>query len=267
MDIRRENKEDMKVVILAGGQPSTISNEGEGIPKPMAQIGERPILWHVMKEFACYGFDEFVICAGYKSEMIKDYFADFYLYNSDITVDLSNNTIEIHKNISENWKVTIIDTGLYSATGERIARIKKYITEENFIVTYGDCLSDISIHELVQAHQQAKKLATMTITRPTGRNKLLSIDDAKNMLIKDLASAECNNAWTDANVYVFNRQIFKYLQGNYSLEDQLFRELIKREQFHIYKHIGFWTPVETVRDKTKMESLWNAGMAPWKKWE
>ena len=257
----------MKVVILAGGMQSTLSNLGEGIPKPMAQIGEMPILWHVMKAFAYYGYNDFIICAGYKSEMIKDYFADFYLYNSDITVDLLKNTIEIHKRVSENWKVTIINTGLYSATGERITRVKNYVDEdENFIVTYGDCLSDIDIGALVGEHQKANRIATMTITRPTGRNKLVIIDDSKDLVAKE-AEATCDcKAWTDANLYVFNKEVFHYLAGNYSLEDQLFKQLISIEQLHIYRHNSFWTPVETVRDKTCMENLWNAGMAPWKKW-
>ena len=259
----------MKVVILAGGQPSTISNDREGIPKPMAQVGEMPILWHIMKNYATHGYREFIICGGYKVEMIKDYFADFYLYNSDITVDLQNNTIEIHKKVSEDWKVTIVNTGLYTATGERINKIKDYIDEDTFIVSYGDCLSNLDLNALVEEHIKSGKLATMAVARPTGRNELVTISDTGNFVV-DKASAEENKqcgAWTDANVYVFDCKIFHHLLGNYSLEDQLFKVLSQSGQMHVFKHEGFWIPVETVRDRCDMENLWNAGMAPWKIWE
>lgn len=259
----------MKVVILAGGQPSTISNDREGIPKPMAQIAEMPILWHIMKNYATYGYREFIICGGYKVEMIKDYFADFYLYNSDITVDLQSNTIEIHKKVSENWKVTIVDTGLYTATGERINRIKDYIEEDEFIVSYGDCLSDINLNDLVAEHRRAGKMVTMAVARPTGRNELVVMNESDNLLSDRALQSEnvdCG-AWTDANVYIFSRKVFQHLLGNYSLEDQLFKSLAEMEQIHIFRHKGFWIPVETVRDRCEMENLWNAGMAPWKIWE
>lgn len=259
----------MKIVILAGGNPSTISGEREGIPKPMALIGERPILWHIMKGFSGYGFNEFVICSGYKSETIKNYFADFYLYNSDITVDLQKNTIEIHKKVSENWKVTIVDTGLYTATGERINRIKNYIEEEDFIVTYGDCLSDLNISEVLKEHSKSDKIATMVVASPTGRNELVSIDCNNDLFndSKDVNGKKRSEAWTDANIYVFSNKIFSYLHGNYRLEEQLFKSLIQEKQMHVYKHRGFWMPVETVRDRSDMENLWNAGMAPWKVWK
>ncbi len=256
----------MKVVILAGGQPSTIASGREEIPKPMALIGEMPILWHIMKEFSWYGFHEFIICGGYKAEIIKDYFADFYLYNSDITVDLLNNKIEIHKKVSEDWKVTIVDTGLYSATGERISRIREYIKEEEFVVSYGDCLSDLDVRKLVEEHHGAGRMATMAAAAPTGRNQLIVVD-GRDCLREKKEQKEEFEAWTDANIYVFNKRIFHYLNGNYSLEDQLFRVLKQLDQIHVYKHRGFWMPVETVRDRSEMENLWNAGMAPWKVWE
>lgn len=259
----------MKVVILAGGQPSTISNDREGIPKPMAQIAEMPILWHIMKNYATYGYREFIICGGYKVEMIKDYFADFYLYNSDITVDLQNNTIEIHKKISEDWKVTIVDTGLFTATGERINKIKDYVDEDEFIVSYGDCLSDINLNDLVAEHRMAGKMVTMAVARPTGRNELVVMNESDNLIFDETLENEniACGAWTDANIYVFNRKVFNYLLGNYSLEDQLFKNLTEIEQIHVFRHKGFWIPVETVRDRCEMETLWNAGIAPWRIWE
>ncbi len=261
----------MKAVILAGGQPSTITSDREGIPKPMAQIGEMPMLWHIMKNYATYGIKEFIICSGYKAELIKDYFADFYLYNSDITVDLQRNTIEIHKKVSEDWKVTVVDTGLHTATGERINHIRNYVGEEDFLVSYGDCLSNLDLIKLEDTHKQAGKLVTMVVACPTGRNELVTIGEENELLAihseNYRGQYRSNEAWTDANIYMFNYRIFKYLMGNYSLEDQLFKVLMEMKQMQVYRHAGFWIPVETFRDRCDMETLWNAGMAPWKIWE
>ena len=256
----------MKVIILAGGLPSTISNEQTGIPKPMVEIGENPILWHIMKNFAQHGLTEFIICAGYRVDAIKDYFNDFYIYQSDITVDLSTNTIQIHKNVTEDWKVTIVDTGLYSATGQRVNKIQSYIDEEEFIVTYGDCLADINVEEVIAFHREHKKLATMIVARPTGRNTMMAIDKDGNYLGSQYNSADETDAWTNTGTYVFNREIFKYILGNYELEKQLLEMLVGRQQVMTYKHHGFWAPIETRRDKEKMENLWNAQIAPWKNW-
>lgn len=261
----------MKAVILAGGQPSTITNDREGIPKPMAQIGEMPMLWHIMKNYASYGVKDFIICGGYKVEMLKDYFADFYLYNSDITVDLQNNTIEIHKKVSEDWKVTIVDTGLHTATGERINRIRDYIGEEDFLVSYGDCLTDLDLTAFAKAHEKNGKLVTMAVARPTGRNELVAIGKEHELLTVHATRGEeqrtKSEAWADANIYMFNYRIFNYLMGNYSLEDPLFKTLTEMKQIEAFYHDGFWIPVETFRDRCDMENLWNAGMAPWKVWE
>lgn len=254
----------MKIIILAGGMPSTIAEDKEGIPKPMAEIGESPILWHIMKKYAAHGFSEFIICAGYKIDMIKDYFKDFYIYQSDITVDLQTNTIQIHKNITEDWKVTVVNTGLYSSTGQRISRIESYIQEEDFIVTYGDCLDDMNIEEIIKYHREQQKLATMVAARPTGRHTLLALDAAGNYLGKNREPH--TNAWTNTGTYIFRKQVFNYLMGNYSLEDQLLERLAQKQQITTYKHNGFWSPVETQRDKEDMRNLWNAGMAPWKTW-
>lgn len=252
----------MKVVILAGGQRSTISNEQEGVPKPMAEIGGKPMLWHIMKGFAAYGLNEFIICGGYKVDMIKEYFMDYYIYQSDITVDLQTNTIQIHKNRTEDWKVTVVDTGLYSATGQRVARIQEYIEEENFLVTYGDCLSDIDIAGLLMYHDENEKTATMTVARPTGRNEALEIDAAGRIRKVDKTSQE-NQAWTNACLYVLNKKVFGILNGNYNLEQILTDNLADKGELITYKHYGFWTPVETYRDRVNMENLWNAGVAPW----
>lgn len=252
----------MKVVILAGGTRSTISNEQEGIPKPMAEIGGKPLLWHIMKSFSAYGYNEFIICGGYRVNMIKEYFMDYYIYQSDITVDLQNNKVEIHKNRTEDWKVTVVDTGLYCATGQRVAQIQNYIEEENFIVTYGDCLSDINVSKMYDQHVKQGKIATMALARPTGRNKSMEIS-AEGYVVGSQHSAEENQAWTNACLIVLNKKIFSILNGHYELENFLINHLADEKQIATYKHKGFWTPVETYRDRVNMENLWNAGVAPW----
>ncbi len=256
----------MKVVILAGGLPSTIAEDKQSIPKPMVEIGENPILWHIMKSYSFYGFHEFIVCAGYKKEMIKDYFNDFYIYQSDITVDLKSNTIEVHQNISEDWKVTVVDTGLYASTGQRVSMIQKYIDSDEFIVNFGDCLSDIDVNKLVGAYRESGKLGTVALAHPAGRNKILDIDAEGNYLGRYKHDSEENQAWVNAGTYVFHKQVFHYLMGNYQLEKQLLETLADRKQIATYKHRGFWSPIETKRDKEHMENLWNAGIAPWKVW-
>ncbi len=252
----------MKVVILAGGQRSAISNEQEGIPKPMAEIGGKPLLWHIMKSFSAYGLNDFIICGGYKVNMIKEYFMDYYIYQSDITVDLQTNKIEIHKNRTENWKVTVVDTGLYSSTGQRVARVQEYIDEDEFIVTHGDCLFDIDVEKMIAYHEKQDRIATVAVAKPTGRNEALDIDpDGKIRKIQQ--NAATNEAWVNAGLYVLSRKAFSVLQGNYSLEDLLTDHLSGRGELITYKHNGFWATVETYRDMVNMENLWNAGMAPW----
>lgn len=252
----------MKVVILAGGTRSTISNDQEGIPKPMAEIGGKPLLWHIMKSFSFYGYNEFIICGGYRVNMIKEYFMDFYIYQSDITVDLQNNKIEIHKNRTEDWKVTVVDTGLYSGTGSRVAQIQNYITENTFVVVRGDCLSDINLTDMISFHKKQGRKATMAVARPTGRNEALQIAE-DGQILRDKDSIGESQAWINACLYVLDRKVFDILNGNYSLESFLFRHLADEGQLISYKHNGFWTPVETYHDRVNMENLWNAGMAPW----
>lgn len=256
----------MKAVILAGGFPSTISDDVAGIPKPMAEIGEHPILWHIMKHFASYGYNDFVICGGYKVNVLKEYFKDFYIYESDITIDLKQNTIEIHKNISEDWKVTVVDTGLHSSTGMRVSLIQKYIDEEDFIVTYGDCLSDIDVNQFVSFHKEQGKLTTMMVANPTGRNATVEIDADGKYKGKFTTGTE-NQSWVNACTYVMNRKAFSYMLGNYSLEQQFLQTMVEKDQVVTYKHPGFWSPIETKRDKQDLETKWNAGCAPWKSWE
>ena len=253
----------MKVVILAGGTKSSISNDSEGIPKPMVDIGGKPLLWHIMKYFSGYGLNEFIVCGGYRVDMLKEYFMDYYIYASDITVDLLNNTVEVHDKKTENWKVTVVDTGLFSATGQRVRLIEKYIDEDNFIVTYGDCLSDININAMIDTHIKNKKIATVAMAKPTGRNQLLPLDDAGKLCYDQFPKLSNDVAWVNADCFIFNKLIFNYLAGNYDLEKQLFIRLSEKQQLSTYRHNGYWTTVETNRDLVSVENLWNAGMAPW----
>lgn len=252
----------MQVVILAGGFKSTISGEQEGIPKPMAELGGKPILWHIMKSFSAYGINEFIICGGYKIEIIKEYFLDFYIYESDITVDLQNNTVKVHKNRTEDWKVTVVDTGENASVGERVLAIQKYIKGSDFIVSYGDCLSDIDVDALVKCHHDADKAATVVMAKPGGRSEIFSIEE-DGCLDFTKAGYRETNAWINANCYVLNKEVFSYLQSCCDLEKQFLRDFSGREQLVVYRHDGYWTAVETKRDLVAAEALWNQGNAPW----
>lgn len=252
----------MKVVILAGGQKSTISNEQVGIPKPMVEIGGKPMLWHIMKSFSAYGLNEFIICGGYKVDMIKEYFMDYYIYQSDITVDLQTNTIQIHKNRTEDWKVTVVDTGIQTSTGQRVSQIKEYVDDDTFLVTYGDCLSDINVKEMIEYHQQHGKKVTMAVAKPTGRNEALEIDSDGKLIEKQKGQRE-NQVWTNACLYALEPAVFDILTGDYNLEKMLAAGFAGQGELITYKHSGFWAPVETYRDRVNMEKLWNAGIAPW----
>lgn len=255
-------KSDMKVVILAGGMQSTISNEREGIPKPMVDIGGKPLLWHIMKYFSEYGFTEFVVCGGYKVDMIKEYFKDFYIYESDITVDLKNNSIKVHKNKTENWKVTVVDTGLFSATSQRVSMIEKYVGHD-FIVTYGDCLSDIDVQKLVETHISEGKTATIAMVKPSGREQLLPLDSCGVLHFESSFQVENDQAWINGDCFVFSQKVFSFLAGNYDLEKYLLGRLAELQQIAAYRHKGYWTAIETKRDLVEAENLWNAGIAPW----
>ena len=253
----------MKAVILAGGTPSTINNEREGIPKPMVEIGGRPMLWHIMKHFSLYGINEFIICGGYRVDLIKEYFTDFYIYESDITVDLEKNIIQIHKKVTEPWKVTVVDTGLDTMTGKRVSLIEKYIDEDTFIVTYGDCLSDIDVSQLLETHKRGHKCGTVTIAKPKGRNQILPIDENGSISYGKVMEDQNSDAWVNADCFVFSRDIFNYLQKDEDLEKQLLVSLAEDDQITTYCHKGYWRSIETRRDLVAAEKLWNTKSAPW----
>lgn len=256
----------MKAVILAGGTQSTVTEEYENIPKPMAEIGEKPLLWHTMKILSVYGINEFIICGGYRINVIKDYFRDFYIYQSDITVDLQSNAITCHKNVSENWKVTVVDTGITSSPGERLLQIAPYTCEEDFIVVHGDCVSNINIKNAIKFHKKNNRILTLTVAKPTGRSESLPVNKNGFYLDKDEAVLPQNQSWADACCRIFKNDIFTYLRENSDIGQALFRTLTDDGQMICYFHNGFWCPMETRRDKSYLENLWKNNKAPWKIW-
>ncbi len=255
----------MKVVILAGGFGTRISEESHLKPKPMIEIGEQPILWHIMKHYSAYGYNEFIICGGYKQHIIKQYFADYYLYKSDVTFDFANgNSMQIHDNDAEPWKVTIVDTGYATMTGGRIKRIQKYVGNEPFMMTYGDGLSDVPVDKLVDFHKQSGKIATITAVQPGGRFGALDIDGADE--IHGFAEKKKEDGgWINAGFMVLNPEIFDYIQDDTTVfEKEPLERCAAEGQLMAYRHEGFWQCMDTMRDKNQLEDLWNSGQAPWK---
>ncbi|MEO3947276.1 glucose-1-phosphate cytidylyltransferase [Gorillibacterium sp. CAU 1737] len=259
----------MKVVILAGGRGTRISEESQLRPKPMVEIGERPILWHIMKIYSHYGFNDFVICVGYKGQMIKEFFADYYVRMSDVTFDFreKNKTI-VHENVAEPWRVTLVDTGLETLTGGRLARVRKYLDNEPFMLTYGDGVGDVDINRLVQHHFQNRKTVTMTAIQPGGRFGVLNLDGAEN-IIGFTEKAKEDGGWINAGFMVMEPEIFRYLEGgdNCILEQYPLQKLSSEGGMTAYKHHGFWHCMDTQRDKLVLEDMWNQNNAPWKLWE
>lgn len=257
----------MKAIILAGGLPSTISDVKSGIPKPMAEIGGRPLLWHIMKLYSHYGFREFIVCGGYKVNIIKEYFKDFYIYQSDITVDLASNEITIHNKRTEDWKVTVVDTGVEATTSERILQVKEYVKGEDFFVTYGDCLSDMNLAEMLKCHKERNSFITMAVAKPTGRHSFLTIGEDDVLMGSHKAKdSEADVAWVNASCYIFSEKALDSLSGE-ELNEVYMKKMAEKEPVHIYRHEGFWRPVETMRDSVALENMWEAMKAPWKVWE
>ena len=258
----------MKVVILAGGFGTRISEESHLKPKPMIEIGEKPILWHIMKIYSYYGFNEFIICLGYKGYCIKEYFAHYYLHESDVTFDFSNsNEKTIHYHSAEPWKVTLVNTGLETMTGGRVKRIKPYIGNEPFMLTYGDGVSDVNIRTLVDFHQTHGKLATVTSVLPSGRFGALDLSESSQVLgFREKPKGDGH--WINAGFFVFQPEIFDYLADDSTiLEREPLERLAGDRELLAYRHAGFWQPMDTIRDKNLLEELWQSGKAPWKKWE
>lgn len=257
----------MKVVILAGGMGTRISEESHLRPKPMIEIGEKPILWHIMKIYSSYGFNDFIICCGYKGYIIKEYFADYYLHNSDVVFNFrDDNKMEVLNNASEPWKVTLIDTGLRTETGGRIKRIQKYIGNEPFFLTYGDGVSNVDIDKLLAFHMENGKIATLTAVTVAARYGVLDI--ARNFLVDSFREkSEVDAAKINGGFFVMNPEIFNYLKDDETvLEKEPLRILATEKNLAAFVHDGFWQCMDTQRDKSNLEALWQQGDAPWKIW-
>jgi len=259
----------MKVVILAGGLGTRISEESHLKPKPMIAIGDAPILWHIMKIYSHYGFNEFIICCGYKGHIIKEYFADYYLYRSDITFDFANdNQMIVHNNIAEPWKVTLVDTGLNTQTGGRIKKVQKYIGDEPFMLTYGDGVSDVNIPKLIEHHKKNGKYVTITAIQPGSRFGVLDITENSEITRFEEKSKE-DGGWINGGFMVLEPEVFSYLNDDPSLifEREPLEKLAEDGQLVAYKHDGFWRCMDTQRDKLQLEAMLEQGEAPWVLWE
>lgn len=257
----------MKVVILAGGFGTRLSEETDIKPKPMIEIGEKPVLWHIIKIYSYYGFNDFIICLGYKGYIIKEYFSNYFLHQSDVTMDLEKNSMEIHQSKAEPWKITLVDTGLNTMTGGRIKRVQKYINDETFMLTYGDGVGSINISELFEFHKKHNKFATVTAVQPSGRFGALNLDKQANVLAFQ-EKPQGDNAWVNGGFFVLEPQIFNYIEGDETLwERKPVENLAKDGELIAYKHSGFWHAMDTLRDKNYLEQLWKSGQAPWKIWK
>lgn len=257
----------MKVVLLAGGYGTRISEESYFRPKPMIEIGSKPILWHIMKIYSCYGFNDFIICCGYKGNMIKEYFVNYYLQECNITVKLQDNSIEIHNFCSEPWNVTLVDTGIDTMTGSRIKKIQKYIGSDSFMFSYGDGVSDINLSALLDFHKSHDKIATITTVDPTSKFGVLDI--SYNGLIRSFTEKPKESGfWINGGFSVFENQIFQYIEDGdlITLEKEPFKKLTEENQMMSYKHNGFWYAMDTGVDKRYLQTLWDEGNAPWKIW-
>ena len=257
----------MKVVILAGGLGTRISEESHLKPKPMITIGEQPILWHIMKYYSSFGFHDFVICCGYKGHIIKEYFADYYLYRSDVTFDFSaENRMTIHQNVAEPWRVTLVDTGLNAQTGARVKRVQKYIGDEPFMLTYGDGVGTVDLNALLDQHRSSGKIATLTGIQPGGRFGVLDIEGQTVTGFREKAKED--GGWINGGFMALNPEVFRYLTDEEGcvFERQPLERLALEGKLGIYKHKGFWQCMDTQRDKIWLEEHWEKGDAPWRVW-
>jgi len=258
----------MKAVILAGGLGTRMSEETEGIPKPMIEVGNRPILWHILKIYSSYDVNEFIICCGYRGYIIKEYFANYFLHMSDVTIDMTNNTMDVHFKRTEPWKITLVDTGDSTMTGGRLRRVKSYVeNEKEFCLTYGDGLANIDISNLVNHHQQAKTLATITAVTPPGRFGAIDIDD-QGLVKKFTEKPGGDGGQINGGFFVLSPEVIDLIKGDSTIwEDTPMETLAKKGEMTVYRHNGFWHPMDTMRDKKLLEELWASGKAPWKIWK
>ena len=254
----------MQAVILAGGLGTRLSEETYNKPKPMVEVGGKPILWHILKIYSFYGINEFIICCGYKGYLIKEYFANYFLHNCDVTLDLSSNSIEVHSKKSEPWKVTLVDTGENTQTGGRLARVKNFI-KGTFCFTYGDGLADINLKNLITYHKKSKKKATISAVKPPGRFGALEIEGGKVIHFREKPKGD--GFWINGGFFVLEPSIFDLISDDFCIwEQEPLKKLSNDGELNAYKHSGFWQPMDTLRDKNNLERLWSIDQAPWKLW-
>jgi glucose-1-phosphate cytidylyltransferase len=255
----------MKAVILAGGVGSRLAEETHLRPKPMIEIGGKPMLWHIMKLYSAHGINEFIICCGYKGYMIKEYFANYYLHASDVTLDLRKRTVEVHQNTAEPWRVALVDTGEQTMTGGRLKRVRSYLDDEDFCFTYGDGVADVNVTHLIAFHRARGTLATVTAVQPPGRFGALVLNGDQVEHFQEKPQGD--GAWINGGFFVLSPKVIDYIAGDATVwEREPMERLASEGQLASYKHPGFWQPVDTLRDKTQLEALWASGKAPWKVW-
>jgi glucose-1-phosphate cytidylyltransferase len=253
----------MKAIILAGGLGSRLSEETALRPKPMVELGGRPILWHIMKIYSHYGINDFIICLGYKGYMIKEYFANYFLHMADVTFDLSANRMSVHQNSVEPWTVTLVETGEQTATGGRLARVREHVGDERFCFTYGDGVADINVRALLEFHDSNATIATVSAVQPPGRFGEIDIEEEKITRFRE----KPEGAWISGGFFVLEPRVFELIKGDDTQwEKEPMEQLARGGQLSAYKHDGFWHPMDTLRDKMMLESLWESGAAPWKVW-
>jgi glucose-1-phosphate cytidylyltransferase len=257
----------MKAVILAGGLGTRMSEETGLRPKPMVEIGEKPILWHIMKIYSAYGINDFIICCGYKGHMIKEYFAHYFLTVADVTFDLRNDRVEIHRKGAEPWQVTLVDTGDATMTGGRLKRVKDFLDRETFCFTYGDCLADVDIRHTVAFHREQRGLATLTAVQPPGRFGAFNLMDGETRISAFREKPRGDGAWINGGFFVLEPEVMDYIAGDATIwENEPLERLAHNGLLSAYRHSGFWHPMDTLRDKWVLEELWKTGNAPWKVW-
>ena len=256
----------VKAVILAGGLGTRISEESAARPKPMVEIGGKPILWHIMKSYSAHGVNDFIVCCGYKGYLIKEYFANYFLHTSDVTFDMQRNSMEVHQKHAEPWRVTLIDTGEHTMTGGRLKRVRRFIGDADFCMTYGDGLSDIDIEKLLRFHDRTGKLATVTAVQPPGRFGTLEIHESS--VLRFCEKPFGDGSWINGGFFVLSPRVLDYIEGDATLwEREPVERLAADGQLAAFVHRGFWQPMDTLRDKNLLEELWKSGEAPWKTWK
>ena len=265
--LKKQEEGKVKAVILAGGFGTRLSEETAVKPKPMVEIGEKPILWHIMKIYSAHGINEFVICCGYKGYSIKEFFANYYLRQADITFDLNNNGMDVHHNCSEPWKVTLVDTGENSMTGGRLKRVEQYLNGETFCMSYGDGLSNVNIKQLIEFHNNQKTYATLTAAQPPGRFGAFTLGEDQTKIASFREKPQGDGAWINSGFFVLEKEVFDYIEGDSTVWEQKPMEKLAHDgQLSAFRHEGFWQPMDTLRDRNVLEDLWRNGDAPWKIW-